>query len=135
MAHSMAWETLTCIGHGRYRHVEAGANPWDEARVNTVTVPQSAGGNIPQGVPTLCIEPASAGEISQTVFHALLLANPADAYRLFNLAGFDEVALLSGTVGMMGEVKFPPSLLIAIQLGWVVVPLGIALALFQRKEI
>ncbi len=78
---------------------------------------------------------ASGGEISQTAFHALLLANPADAYRLFNLAGFDNVALLSGTIGMMGEAKFPPSLLIAIQLGWVVVPLGIALALFQRKEV
>lgn len=78
---------------------------------------------------------AGANTISGTAFHALLLANPADAYRLFNLTGFDNVALLSGTVGMMGEAKISPLLLLAAQLAWVAVPLAIALAVFQRKEV
>lgn len=78
---------------------------------------------------------AGAGAISSSAFHVLLLANPADAYRLFNLAGFENVALLSGTVGMMGDAKFAPALLVAVQLAWVAVPLAIALALFQRKEV
>ena len=78
---------------------------------------------------------AGAGTISGTALHALLLANPADAYRLFNLTGFDNVALLSGTVGMMGDAKISPLLLLAAQLAWVAVPLAIALALFQRKEV
>jgi len=78
---------------------------------------------------------AGAGAISDSAFHALLLANPADAYRLFNLAGFDNVALLSGTVGMMGDAKFPRALLVGVQFAWVAVPLAVALALFQRKEV
>lgn len=69
------------------------------------------------------------------VFHALLLANPADVYRLFNLGGFDNVAALSGTIGMMAEVKLPAWALGGVQLAWVIVPLGIAGLLFGRKEI
>ena len=69
------------------------------------------------------------------IFHALLLANPADAYRLFNLGGFDSVAALSGTVGMMADAKLPVWLLGAAQLAWVVVPLTLAGLLFKKKDI
>ena len=69
------------------------------------------------------------------VFHALLLANPADVYRLFNLGGFDDVAALSGAIGMMSEVKLPAWALGGVQLAWVIVPLGIAGLLFGKKEI
>jgi len=68
-------------------------------------------------------------------FHALLLANPADAYRLFNLGGFDNVATLSGTVGMMADVKLSAWVLGGAQLAWVIVPLGIAGVLFRKMEI
>jgi len=69
------------------------------------------------------------------IFHALLLANPADVYRLFNLGGFDNVAALSGMIGMMSDVKLPAWALGGVQLVWVVVPLGLAGLLFGKKEI
>jgi len=73
--------------------------------------------------------------ISGGIFHALLLANPADAYRLFNLGGFENVATLSGTIGMMADVKLPAWALGSVQIAWVIVPLCIAGFLFKKKEI
>jgi Cu-processing system permease protein len=73
--------------------------------------------------------------ISGGIFNALLLANPADAYRLFNLGGFDNVAALSGTVGMMADVALPEWVLVITQLVWVILPIGFAGLFFQRKEI
>lgn len=73
--------------------------------------------------------------INAGVFQLLLLANPADAYRLFNLGGFENVAVLSGTIGMMADVKFSSWTLAGVQLAWVIVPLGIAGLLFKRMEI
>jgi len=73
--------------------------------------------------------------IAGGAFHALLLANPADVYRLFNLGGFENVATLSGTIGMMGDVKLSFWVLGAVQLAWVIVPLGLAGLLFRTKEI
>ena len=73
--------------------------------------------------------------ISGSVFHTLLLANPADVYRLFNLGGFDNVAALSGTIGMMADVKFSTWVLAGVQVAWVIVPLSIAGLLFRKKEI
>jgi ABC-type transport system involved in multi-copper enzyme maturation permease subunit len=55
-------------------------------------------------------------------------------YRLYNLTGFDNIAALSGTIGMMGESSFQPALLMAVQIGWIVLPLSIAGLLFSRKE-
>lgn len=78
----------------------------------------------------------SQGEaISGGIFHALLLANPADAYRLFNLGGFENVAALSGTIGMMAGAKLPDWALGGVQIAWVVLPLCIAGFLFGKKEI
>ena len=78
----------------------------------------------------------SQGEdLGSGVFQALLLANPTDVYRLFNLGGFDNIATLSGTIGMVAEIKFPTWALGGVQLIWVVVPLGIAAVLFKKKEI
>ncbi len=72
--------------------------------------------------------------IGPDVFSFILLANPADIYRLFNLTGFDNIAVLSGTIGMMGEVNFPASVLMAAQFCWILLPLFIAGLLFSRKE-
>jgi len=75
------------------------------------------------------------GGIGGSLFNALLLANPTDAYRLFNLAGFDGVATFSGTLGLSANAVFSPWVLLGVQFGWIVVPLGMATYLFQRKEI
>ena len=73
--------------------------------------------------------------ISGSVFNALLLANPTDAYRLFNLAGFEGMATFTGTIGLSANAEFSPLSLLGVQFGWIVVPLGLATWLFQRKEI
>ncbi len=73
-------------------------------------------------------------QIGSDLFSLLLLANPTDVYRLFNLTGFDNIAALSGTIGMMADVGFPPSTLMALQVIWVIVPIWIAGLLFSRKE-
>jgi Cu-processing system permease protein len=79
---------------------------------------------------------ADGGEgIASGLFNALLLANPTDAYRLFNLAGFDGMATFTGTIGLSANAEFSPAALLGVQLGWIVVPLGLATWLFQRKEI
>jgi Cu-processing system permease protein len=73
--------------------------------------------------------------VGGNVFHAMLLANPTDAYRLFNLGGFDSIATLSGTVGMMADVNLPVWVFGGVQLAWIVVPLTLAGLLFSKKEI
>jgi Cu-processing system permease protein len=73
-------------------------------------------------------------QIGSSMFSMLLLANPTDVYRLFNLTGFDNIAVLSGTIGMMAEAGFPASVLMVLQLVWVVVPISIAGFMFSRKE-
>jgi len=72
--------------------------------------------------------------IGSDIFPLLLLANPADVYRLFNLTGFDGIATLSGTIGMMGEASFPAALLMAVQLCWVLLPLSVAGFIFSQQE-
>lgn len=73
--------------------------------------------------------------VNAELLTALLLANPADAYRLFNLTGFKNVSLLAGTAGLASQVQFSPAMLLAALAGWVVAPLALAVLLFSRKQI
>ncbi|MBP2301145.1 ABC transporter permease [Azospirillum picis] len=65
----------------------------------------------------------------------LLLANPADAYRLFNLTGFKGVSSFAGTAGLAAHVQLPAPMLLAVMAAWVAAPLALAAALFSRKQI
>ncbi|CBS89838.1 ABC transporter permease [Azospirillum lipoferum] len=65
----------------------------------------------------------------------LLLANPADAYRLFNLTGFKGVSTFAGTAGLAAHVQLSVPLLLAVMAGWIAAPLALAAALFSRKQI
>ena len=67
---------------------------------------------------------ADQGEhLSGGAVDALLLLNPADAYRLFNLAGLADVRLLTGMAALAGETGLTPPLLLAALLAWALVPL------------
>jgi Cu-processing system permease protein len=66
---------------------------------------------------------------------ALLLLNPADAYRLFNLAGLAEVRLLSGMAALGEASGLSPGLLLAALAAWALLPLLAAAALFARREL
>ncbi len=79
---------------------------------------------------------SGSGEMfDDTVISALLLANPADVYRMFNLTGNSETAMLSGMAGLAGSGAISPYLLIALLVGWVVVPFSLACVLFKRREL
>jgi Cu-processing system permease protein len=64
-----------------------------------------------------------------------LLLNPADAYRLANLAGFSNVAMFSGMAGASAQTHVGLPLLIGVLAGWTVLPLGIAAAIFSRRQL
>jgi Cu-processing system permease protein len=78
---------------------------------------------------------ASKGGVGADIFPALLLLNPADAYRLFNLTAFENVRQVSGMGGLAASAHFSPAVLLAALAGWIVLPLGAAIAVFQRREV
>lgn len=79
---------------------------------------------------------ADAGQhLTGRAVDALLLLNPADAYRLFNLAGLADVRLLSGMAALGGESGLAPALLLVGLAAWALVPLAAATLLFSRREL
>lgn len=65
----------------------------------------------------------------------LLLANPTDTYRMLNLTGNAEVALLSGMASISSASKVSLPVLTALLVAWIVIPLGLASTAFQRRTI
>lgn len=65
----------------------------------------------------------------------LLLLNPADAYRMLNLAGTPDARLFSGMAGLAGAVLLSPAALAVALMLWIVVPLITAIGLFARRQI
>ncbi|MDE1147171.1 MAG: ABC transporter permease [Azospirillaceae bacterium] len=65
----------------------------------------------------------------------LMLANPADAFRLFNLTGAAQVSQFAGMAGVAGQIHLGRGPLLAVLLGWTAVPLALAAWLFSRREI
>ena len=76
---------------------------------------------------------ADQGErISERWFSALMLVNPADAYRLFNFAGLEKLGYL---LNSSGESVESGSMVPLLSMGlWVVVPLLLASALLRKRE-
>ena len=73
--------------------------------------------------------------ISPGVFSSLMLVNPTDAYRIFNLMGSGGASLVSGISGLVEQVRLSAVLPIAAMAFWVVAPLMVATALFYRREV
>ncbi len=73
--------------------------------------------------------------IGQGLVSALMLVNPTDAYRIFNLSGSDSVSLVSGMAGVASDVGFGPELPLLVMLAWVALPLSAAVLVFRGKEI
>lgn len=72
--------------------------------------------------------------ISGGMLNALLLLNPTDAYRLFNLTGFANVSLFSGMAGLAGSSTLSVQALLTALVLWILVPLaGAALAISRRE--
>jgi Cu-processing system permease protein len=73
--------------------------------------------------------------IGTEIFSVLLLINPADTYRLFNLSGLEKVREFAGLAGMSGEVRIGRGVLVSIMAAWVLVPLAAAAGRFRRREL
>lgn len=79
---------------------------------------------------------ADEGQLMTTsMFGALMLANPTDVYRMFNLSGSGAAAMMSGMAGLTGQAGFSGPLLLSAMAAWIVVPLALAGALFAKREL
>ena len=68
-------------------------------------------------------------------FNLLLMANPTDAFRIFNLTGFDTSSSLAGMAAVAGKAVLPTYVALIALVFWIVAPLGLAGAIFSRREI
>ncbi|MEI7607153.1 MAG: ABC transporter permease subunit [Rhodospirillaceae bacterium] len=72
--------------------------------------------------------------LSVPLVNALLLINPTDIYRLFNLSGFDSIGQFAGMAGLSGQLRIPHAALLAALSAWVALPLLLAALLFRRRQ-
>lgn len=73
------------------------------------------------------------GDFTKFIFPWLLVANPADAFRLLNMPG-EQVAVLASGLGAAGSTSGAIAQLISL-LGWPILALCAAWAAFRRVEI
>lgn len=65
----------------------------------------------------------------------LLMLNPADVYRLFNLTGFSAVGGLTGMASLGGDLDIAPWVLLGVMGLWIAVPLALAGVSFRRRPL
>jgi Cu-processing system permease protein len=73
--------------------------------------------------------------ISAGILNALLLLNPTDVYRMFNLAGSANVSLFSGMAGLADTMTLNPGILLMALAAWAALPLALAAFVFSRREL
>ncbi|MCF6215465.1 MAG: ABC transporter permease [Emcibacter sp.] len=77
----------------------------------------------------------SDGGINGELVKWLMLINPTDSYRMFNLTSSSDTALLSGMAGLSSEHRVSDMSLILIMLSWTIAPLVAAIAIFKRRQL
>jgi Cu-processing system permease protein len=73
--------------------------------------------------------------ITAPVLNALLLFNPADAYRVLNLSSVGGVSQFTGMAGLSADVALPTGGLLAALLLWTLVPLAAASLVLRRRQL
>ena len=73
--------------------------------------------------------------ISAGILNALLLLNPTDVYRMFNLAGSANVSVFSGMAGLADTMTLNPEILLMTLAAWAALPLALAAFVFSRREL
>ena len=69
------------------------------------------------------------------LLNALLLLNPADAFRLLNLSASSDVSRFAGVAGLGASTGLGPGPLLCALVAWTIAPLAAATALFARKQL
>lgn len=73
----------------------------------------------------------NGGAFTKTVFPWLVLANPGDAFRIYNLVMLD-TAPVAGIDGLAQTLPVPPATALAITAGWLLAALAAGIALTRR---
>jgi Cu-processing system permease protein len=73
--------------------------------------------------------------VSGPVLNALLMLNPTDVYRMYNLAGSANASVFSGMAGLADTVTLEPRVLLGALAAWAAVPLACAALVFSRREV
>ncbi|MNN92606.1 hypothetical protein D3C81_2109150 [compost metagenome] len=72
--------------------------------------------------------------LSQQGLTQIMFLNPADIFRLVNLTGLNN-SEVSGALAVAINAGYSVTQLLLTLLAWVVIPLGLAIALFKRKTL
>ncbi len=73
--------------------------------------------------------------IQSKLLATLILFNPADVYRLFNLTGSDMATLVSGMSGLTQTDLLTPLTLITTLVLWLLIPLLLSIVIFNNREV
>lgn len=73
--------------------------------------------------------------VGKAALDVLLLVNPADVYRLFNLAAAESVSVYSGLAGPGDPAALPRAVYIGVLAAWIAVPFAIAVAAFRTRPL
>ena len=73
--------------------------------------------------------------LSPFVFRWILLLDPTDVFRLINLASFADVRKYSGMAGLSTLAQVPLEALVLAMIAWVMVPLGLTISIFSRRQL
>ena len=73
--------------------------------------------------------------ISATALNTMLLFNPTDVYRLFNLTSFANVSAFAGMAGLAQSASLSVQVLLLALTLWTLVPLSFAALAFSRREL
>jgi Cu-processing system permease protein len=73
--------------------------------------------------------------VGEQGLNALLLLNPADAFRLFNMTATESVSVYSGMAGPGDPSGMTSAILLGSLAAWILVPLLLAVAVFHRRAV
>lgn len=73
--------------------------------------------------------------ISASLFRWVLMLDPADIFRLINLASFADVRKYSGMAGLSAQAQLPAEVLAAALVAWIAVPLALTIGIFARRQL
>jgi len=78
------------------------------------------------------VDADDGGAFTRSVFPWLLLANPADAFRLYNLAASEGTSAATGLGGAAQTIS--PGLALVSVAAWSVIAIGLAAAAFRSVK-
>ncbi len=73
------------------------------------------------------------GEVSTDIFSMLLMLNPVDIYRVLNFVSIGEFQVMIGLASVDFPAYIRPSMLWAISMIWIIVPLVISCYYFKKR--